>query len=343
MKPITSLFLFLLSIFLLCIHSCKQTPPPTAVTPPLAIPKPDSSVTLLFCGDIMLHAPQIQSALDPESGDYHFLPCFQHIAPFWVGADFTVANLETTLGCDDFSGYPRFRSPWQIARDLRKAGMSALLLANNHCCDQGEKGICQTLHYLDSLRIPHTGIFRDTLSRPLYLRKGDFKIALLNYTYGTNGLPVPKGFVIPSLDTNRMLRDIAQARRDSATHIAAFLHWGDEYHTTPNNAQRHLARWLHIHGVSLVIGSHPHVVQPVEYVIHDGDTTGITAYSLGNFISNQSRPGTDRGICLLITLTYSAQGHTRHQAAIIPVLVRKTFENGQCQYHVIPSTPHPLS
>ena len=331
------------SLFLCLFLACKperETPP---VAEPFRFPAPDSSVTLFFCGDVMAHAPQIQSAHDPETGDYHFLSCFRDMAPLWIKSDFVIANLETTLGDTAFSGYPRFRSPWQLARDLRRAGVSALVLANNHCCDYGGEGVRQTLRFLDSLRIPHTGIFCDTLLRPLYLRKSGFKIALLNYTYGTNGLPVPAGFTVPSLDTVRMERDIRQARRDTATHVVAFVHWGDEYHTVPNARQRRLARWLCARGVNLVIGSHPHVVQPVECLSAGDNTTGVVAYSLGNFISNQSRPGTDSGLCLRITLTRTADNRTRYRVVPIPVRTRKPWVDGRRQYVVIPdSLPVPM-
>ena len=338
MKPITRFFRLLLPFFFIVPAACEQTPPHPDAQVPFRFPKPDSAVTLFFCGDIMIHEPQIHNAFHPEYDDYHFLPCFQHIAPYWIEADFAIANLETTLGDDEFSGYPRFRAPWQLARDLQRAGISALVLANNHCCDQGTKGIRQTLHFLDSLQIPHTGIFQDTLPHPLYLRKNGFKIALLNYTYGTNGLPVPQGFTVSPLDTNRMRKDIEQARKDTATHVVAFVHWGDEYHTTPNARQRQLARWLRTRGVDMIIGSHPHVVQPVEYATCGEDTTGLVAYSLGNFISNQSRPGTDRGLCLRVTLVRSADNHTRYHVVPIPVRTHKTCHDGKQDYSVRPDT-----
>lgn len=325
--------IFLVSLILSCQQETITQHPS-----PLKLPKPDSSITLFFCGDVMLHAPQIKGAYAPQDKDYYFLPCFQYMVPVWLDADFSIANLETTLGNDQFSGYPRFRAPWQIAKALRQAGVNTLVLANNHCCDQGKKGIHQTLHYLDSLKIQHTGISKDTLNRPLYLKKNNFKIALLNYTYGTNGLPIPREYHVPLLDTSRILKDIQQCRRDQATHLIAFVHWGNEYEHNPNHYQRKLGKWLHSHGVDIIIGSHPHVVQPIKPFLQGNDTTGIIVYSLGNFISNQSFPGTDGGICVKITLNQTQSNKTRYKIQTLKCYTYKPYENGIRRYYVIPES-----
>lgn len=319
------------------IISCQQSTI-TQQSAPLKLPKPDSSITFFFCGDIMLHSPQIRGAYNSQSDDYHFLPCFQYMIPFWLDADFSIANLETTLGHDQFSGYPRFRAPWQIARDLQQAGINTLVLANNHCCDQGAKGIRQTLYYLDSLKIKHTGISKDSLNHPLYLKKNNFKIALLNYTYGTNGLPIPQEFRISLLDTNHILKDIQQCKEDHATHLIAFIHWGNEYEHTPSTNQRRLAKWLYYHGISIIIGSHPHVVQPIKPFLQENDTTGIIVYSLGNFISNQTFPGTDGGICVKITLKQTCDNKTHYTIKTLKCYTYKPYENGVRQYYVIPES-----
>jgi len=321
--------------FLLLLLACQEEPPRPVV--PLRWPIEDE-ITLFFCGDIMQHAPQITSAYNPATGDYEYLKTFQYIAPLWTGADFVIANLETTLSNKNFSGYPRFRSPWQLARDLKMAGVTTLVTANNHSCDQGHEGIKETLYYLDSLGIPHTGTFLDSTAyrkgHPLYLEKRGFKIALLNYTYGTNGLPIPQGTVVSLIDTNRIRQEIRQARADSATHLIAFMHWGYEYHSRPNKYQQTLAHWLHAQGVEIIIGAHPHVVQPIRYLTTGTDTTGILAYSIGNFISNQQNPGTQGGIALQLQI--SRHRNSRYRARYLNHYTIRHHENDKKRYYVLP-------
>ena len=193
---------------------------------------------------------------------------------------------------------------------------------------------------MDSLGIPHTGTFTDTLNykkrHPLYLQKDSFKIALLNYTYGTNGLPVPKGFVVPHIDTTAIKQDIQLAHRDTATNIIAFMHWGYEYHNFPNKEQRALSKWLHEQGADMVIGSHPHVVQPIEYYTSNKDTLGVTVFSLGNFISNQSQQGTEGGICIRVTLTKPRNNPVRYQMEPIKFYMYRPYEEGRRRYYVVP-------
>lgn len=265
----------------------------------------DACVTLVFCGDLMQHMPQVQAAA--VEGGYDYADCFRHVAPLWQDADWVVANLETTLSDSRFSGYPQFRSPWQLARDARDAGINVMTTSNNHSCDKGAAGIRSTIQYLDSLGILHTGTFADSLAfarqTPLMLNKNGFRIALLNYTYGTNGIDIPAGTVVSLIDTTRMAYDIALAGEKGATNIIAAVHWGEEYHTKPSSEQRRLAAWLHEKGVDMVIGSHPHVVQPWEYhVTPTAETTGVTVYSLGNFVSNQRKFPTYGGICIKVTI-----------------------------------------
>ena len=332
----------LFCIFFLLFTSCKEKKSSVQTDLPSEFPHSPQTLTLLFCGDIMQHLPQIHSAHEPSEKDYKYRKCFKYIAPYWADADFVIANLETTLGNKDFSGYPRFCSPWQIARDLHQLGVTTIVTANNHSCDQLGKGIANTIYYLDSLKIPHTGTFTDTLSyqkeHPLYLKKNGFKIALLNYTYGTNGLPVPKGFVVPHIDTTVIRQDIQRARRDTATNIIAFMHWGYEYHSLPNKEQRTLGKWLHEQGADIVIGSHPHVVQPIEYYIPDKDTLGVTAFSLGNFISNQSQQGTEGGICIRLTLTKPRDLPVHYQMKPIKFYMYRPYEEGRRRYYVVPES-----
>ena len=176
----------------------------------------------------MQHEPQISGAWNAETADYDYLPCFQYITPYWQKADYVIANLETTLSDRGYSGYPQFCAPWQLARDLKACGVDILTTNNNHSCDKGHRGIAKTIYYLDSLQFPHTGTFTDTtawLTRsPLYIRQGKFKIALISYTYGTNGIPVTHGQVVSMIDTFHMARQIEKALLDTVTNIIAVMH-----------------------------------------------------------------------------------------------------------------------
>jgi len=318
--------------FILCFLSAQAQPRNSEYTAA-------DSITLFFIGDIMQHAPQIKGAWNPANREHDYKHCFQHIRPYWEKADYVIGNLETTLSDRDFSGYPQFCAPWQLARDLKACGVDLLTTTNNHSCDKGAEGISKTLYYLDSLQIPHTGTFTDTLSwqqqTPLYIRHGNFKIALLSYTYGTNGIPVTQGQVVSMIDSNTMARQIRQARSDTATHIVAVLHWGIEYATTQQAEQEKTAAFLHSQGADIIIGSHPHVVQPLEYVVQGQDTTGITVYSLGNFISNQSKRYTNGGIGVQVQLVRD-KGKTRYRMSYLSNYVYRPLEKGIRRYYVIP-------
>lgn len=303
----------------------------------------NDSITLFFVGDVMQHAPQIEGARN-TAGDYDYTSCFQYIRPYWAKADYVFANLETTLSDRNFSGYPHFCAPWQLARDLQVCGVDFLTTNNNHSCDKGAKGIKKTLYFLDSLGIPHTGTFTDTTSwlkeTPLYIRHGQFKIALLSYTYGTNGIPVTDGQVVSLIDTFTMKRQISKARLDSATNIIVFVHWGIEYANKQNAGQEKLAAFLHEQGADIVIGSHPHVVQPLEYALRQQDTSGITVYSLGNFISNQRKRYTNGGIGVQLRLKRK-NGKMYYKMSYLSCYVFRPFENGGLRYYVIPEPDAP--
>ncbi len=303
----------------------------------------NDSITLFFAGDVMQHAPQIEGARD-TTGDYNYVSCFQYIRPYWAKADYVFANLETTLSDRHFSGYPHFCAPWQLARDLKACGADFLTTNNNHSCDKGAEGIKKTLHFLDSLGIFHTGTFADTTAwlqeTPHYLRHGQFKIALLSYTYGTNGIPVPNGQVVSLIDTFTMKRQISKARLDSATNIIVFVHWGTEYANQQNAGQEKLAAFLHEQGADIVIGSHPHVVQPLEYVLRGQDTCGITVYSLGNFISNQRKRYTNGGINVQLDLRRE-NGKMHYKMSYLSCYVYRPFERGCLRYYTIPEPDAP--
>ena len=293
-------------------------------------------LTLLFVGDLMQHQAQIDAARTPQ-GTYDYSACFSLVSPQIQAADLAVGNLEVTLGGVPYSGYPAFSAPDEYLSAIRDAGFDVLLTANNHCLDRGRRGLERTLGLLDSLRISSAGTYRDSTDRhrryPLFLQKNGFRIALLNYTYGTNGLRPAVPNRVNYIDRGEMLRDIRTAQAWQPDILIACLHWGNEYQSLPSREQQGLADWLFAHGVDHIVGSHPHVLQPME--VRTDSLSGekhLLAYSLGNFISNMSARNTDGG--LVLTLEFEkhppAGGYGIHNQT---VLIR-------CEYNLV-WTGHP--
>lgn len=258
---------------------------------------------ILFTGDIMQHDSQIAAAYDPVTKEYNYEPCFEHISPILQSADLTIGNLEVTLGGPPYKGYPQFSAPDQLADRLKKSGFDILVTANNHCVDRGRKGLERTVSILDTLGILHTGTFVDSVNRrssyPLRVEKNGIALSLLNYTYGTNGIPVSFPNVVNLIDTVLIKNDLALARTQRTDAIVVFMHWGNEYQSLPNQFQRKVAELCFREGAKLVIGAHPHVVQPMEW---NKEKDRLIAYSLGNFVSGQRPRYRDGGATLWVEL-----------------------------------------
>lgn len=270
------------------------------------------TLRLLFAGDIMGHSMQIKSA-EVSPGVYDYRPCFRYISPTLERADLALGNLELTLpGQPPYTGYPMFRSPDALGVALREAGFDVLVTANNHSNDARGKGVVNTIETLRRLGFQQTGTFKNPRERdlfyPLMIYQNGFKIALLNYTYGTNGIPTDPPTIVNMLDTTQMAADLAEARARKPHFIIAFVHWGSEYQTEENAGQRQLAHFLIRNGADLIVGAHPHVVQPIKVetiTLPDGfRRSAVVAYSLGNFISNQQKIGTDGGILFGVELLH---------------------------------------
>lgn len=269
----------------------------------LAYAQDTTSLSLLFVGDVMGHDSQIAAAYDTKLGKYDYTSCFQFVKPYIQNVDMAIANLEVTLAGPPYKGYPQFSSPDELATTLKDLGFDAIVTANNHCVDRGKKGLERTIDILDTLGLPHTGTFKNEEERlalsPLILHKNGFTIALLNYTYGTNGLPVHKPNIVNMLDTALMRKDINRAKEHKPDVIIVFTHWGAEYQSLPSTETRRLTDFLFKHGAQLVIGAHPHVIQPMEW---RKDKNQFVAYSLGNFVSGQRKRYTDGGSMAYVNL-----------------------------------------
>ena len=267
---------------------------------------PIQQVDLLFAGDIMQHEAQLKMARQSD-GEYSFSYCFRHIKEFVRSADISVANLETTIGKSGYSGYPSFCAPDSFLYAVKDAGFKVLLFANNHCMDKGKRGALHTLDMLDSLQIAHCGVYRNAKEReeryPLIVEEKGVRVAILNYTYSTNGREIPSPMVVNLIDKETIARDIQSARERRADAIIACMHWGDEYVSLPPQRVKELGDWLIEQGVDHIIGNHPHVVQPLE--IRESSTTpdrNVVAYSTGNLVSNMSLRRTDGGMMIAMKL-----------------------------------------
>lgn len=247
---------------------------------------------LVFAGDLMQHMPQVRAARR-SNGTFDYSETFRYVKPIFEEADFAMLNFETTLTpTSRYTGYPMFRSPAQLADAIRDIGIDAVVMANNHICDNGRTGIEYMTARFDSLGIVHTGAFIDStryrMNHPLRFEVKGIRFALLNYTYDTNGVPIPKGTIVNLIDTTVIQNDLKRIDRSETDCIIVFFHWGDEYVRKPNDTQRKLAELCHRYGTEIVMGSHPHVIQPFE-TRYDTDSIvrSVTVYSLGNFVSNQ--------------------------------------------------------
>jgi poly-gamma-glutamate synthesis protein (capsule biosynthesis protein) len=265
-------------------------------------------LTLMFVGDIMQHQSQLDAAYDPATQSYDYEPCFRYIAPVLSSADLTFANLELTLPGKGYSGYPQFGAPDALAAEVRRAGVDVLVTANNHSVDKGRRGIERTIRVLDSLGFLHTGTFRDSAERagmhPLLVEKNGFRLALLNYTYGTNGIPVPRPTIVNRIDTAQIRLDLASARALHPDKVIVFFHWGNEYQRSPSTEQRRLAAFCNTHGADIIIGAHPHVLQPM---VWDRTHDRFTAWSLGNFVSGQRPRYRDGGAIAWLRLARATE------------------------------------
>lgn len=297
------------------------------------------TATLLFMGDIMGHDTQINSARVDSTGGYDYRSCFKYIDKQIKTADLAIANLEVTLAGPPHKGYPQFSSPDELVDALQLAGVDVLVTSNNHCVDRRRKGLERTASLLDKKGIPRTGTFINMADKaqnsPLKFEINGIRLALLNYTYGTNGIRVESPNIVHLIDTAQIAKDIAIANEFNPDQLIVFVHWGLEYQTAPNSNQKRLYRFLRDKGVQLIIGSHPHVVQPIEW--HQNDTTNhLVVYSMGNFISNQRTPPTDGGAMVRIKLTKNGNKTAISDAGHILTWVYTPNEHGKKRFYVLP-------
>ena len=302
-----------------------------------------SYLRIVFAGDIMGHDAQIMGAYNQQTKTYNYEPTFRYIKSYIENADIAIVNLEVTLAGVPYSGYPRFSSPDNLAAEARDAGFDIFINSNNHALDRGKSGFIRTLDILDSLDIIHTGTFRNMKERDLYypliFEKNNIKIALLNYTYGTNSLKADAPCVINRIDTALIRKDILKAESVNPDFTIVTMHWGNEYERYENVIQSNLADYILRKGADAIIGSHPHVVQPVKIQYPDNSDSSdfnIVVYSLGNFVSNQREQYKDGGIIFELILIKTLSGTKVFDYSYLPTWVYREDRNDRSSFYIIP-------
>lgn len=342
----------LVCIPVLLLSACAPKPPeqppapdPVVEAPPEPEPEPEPvRARILAVGDLLMHLPLVYTS---QVGDdaWDFTPLFEPVRPWIEAADLAIANLETTLTGSDYpwSGYPSFNTPPEFARDLKKIGFDVITHANNHSLDYGEFGLIRTSEALEAAGLPHTGTARTPEEREQILLVDiapEIRMAVLAYTYGTNGIPLPEPWSVNMLDPDLIVSDIQRARQlPGVDLVAVALHFGDEYAREPNEEQRQFVQLSLDAGADIVLGDHPHVIQPIE-VRQVTDAFGRTLpraviYSEGNFISNQEGLYKEAGLMLLIDVVKEEEVTRIERVSFIPTWVHPYWTDGVRRYRVV--------
>lgn len=307
----------------------------------------DVHIKMSAIGDIMCHNSQYKDAYNSKTGTYDFSYVFEDIKNYISSADIAIGNLETTFAGKEkgYSNYPRFNTPEQLAIDLKEFGIDVLSTANNHCMDTNYAGLISTLKYLDEAGIAHTGTSatREEQKQILIKDVNGIKIAFLAFTYGTNGIPVPtdKSFSVNLIDDKLILEQIELAKKENPDLICVNMHWGIEYQTKQNTEQERLTNVLFQNGVDIILGSHPHVLQPMEkktVTLENGKTKDcFVIYSLGNFISGQTKENTKNSVILNIDITKNGETGkmTLDNVEYVPIYMYRAATGSTQRYKVI--------
>lgn len=311
--------------------------------------KVDTTINMAVVGDIMCHGPNFKDAYNSSTKTYDFSTFFTQIKSYISNADIAIGNLETTFagGNKAYSGYPTFNSPPQLAKDVQNLGIDVLTTSNNHSMDSGYNGLINTIDTLDNLGISHTGTFKSEEDKNKILIKdvNGIKIAFLSYTYGTNGISIPKGkeYCINLIDKELIQSQLESAKALNPDVICVSMHWGIEYKLQPNDEQKDLADFLFENGADIILGSHPHVLEPMEkrtVTLSDGTTKdGFVIYSLGNFISAQKDKYTKDSIILNLKITKHSEGHiTIDSYDYTPIYMQDNGANATNRYELVDLT-----
>jgi poly-gamma-glutamate synthesis protein (capsule biosynthesis protein) len=324
-------------LFILFFFSCtglpssKKIPVPEETT---TVPETEKAIlprtdylTIVAAGDILLHEPIIKASF--VNGGYSFDSIYDNIRAYILPADIAFVNQETVLISQDlgYSGYPLFGSPRESGTALIAAGFNIINHATNHIMDKGEAGILSSMDFWDSREgIHYLGIHRseeDRARRQIIINKNNFKVGFLSYTYGTNYIPLPKGkpYIVSIIEQAKMAAEI-KALRPLCDYLVVSMHWGEEYQPDYNKEQEKLAAFLAEQQVDLVIGHHPHVLEPLVIMKRSDGGAMPVFYSLGNFISAQTLPLKDvlLGGLMYVRLKKIDEEISIEEIGLIPVI-----------------------
>lgn len=344
----------LIWLLALLLVGCKAAPPDPSPPPPAPeqqveqqtpAPAPATKARILAVGDLLMHLPLVRSSAVGEDA-WDFTPLFAPVQPWITAADLAIANLETTLTGPDYpwSGYPSFNTPPEFARDIKQVGFDLITHANNHSLDYSGFGLVQTSEALERYGLPHTGTNRSQAEQERILVvevTPGIRMAVLAYTYGTNGVPLPEPWSVNMLDPERIPADIKRARElPDVDLVAVALHFGDEYAREPNEEQQQYVQLSLEAGADMILGDHPHVIQRIEVRQvkdqFDRDLPRAVIFSEGNFISNQEGLHREAGLMLLIDVV-KEEGLTRvERVSFVPTWVHPYRLDGQERYRVVP-------
>jgi poly-gamma-glutamate capsule biosynthesis protein CapA/YwtB (metallophosphatase superfamily) len=313
-----------------------------------AFEKIDTRLTaeINFVGDLMCHSTQFNYA-HVKDDSFDFSGVFSEVKKYLSDADFTIGNFETVLAGNKkrYSGYPYFNAPDDFLLAIKEAGFDFLVNANNHAIDKGVKGVKRTINIMDELGINHTGTYLSQQDRDSIriININEIHFAILSYSYSTNGIPLPKGknYIINLIDYDLIEKDIAEARNEGGDIVLVYFHFGEEYQREPNNYQEDVINNTINAGADIIIGSHPHVVQPVNYFKTNKANldTGFVAYSLGNFISNQRWRYSDAGVILKLKISKNILTDSIYLSGVsyLPTWVFKGKTKKGREYIILPS------
>lgn len=302
-------------------------------------------VILSFVGDIMCHTPQMDYArVDKDSFD--FKPVFREVKKYLSASDLSFGNLETVIGVSNskYTGYPLFNSPEELLEALSDSGFDILFTSNNHSLDRGIKGLFNTIDQIKKYNLIQVGTYKSQKDRDSVLIvdiKG-IRIGIKSYSYGLNGNYLPKDshFAVNLIDTSLIKNDLTSLNNFDTDLNIVYFHFGDEYSHKPSSFQKSIVEKTFSYGADIIIASHPHVLQPIQYYEKGNGNIrkGIVAYSLGNFISNQRWRYSDSGAILNIEVTKNQNDSIWiSQSSIIPTWVFKGNSGIKNEFIILPS------
>jgi poly-gamma-glutamate capsule biosynthesis protein CapA/YwtB (metallophosphatase superfamily) len=299
-----------------------------------------TKATLTAVGDVLLHNRVYEDAAQKD-GSYNFRPMFDHVRVILHQSDIVVANEESNIGGKNLglSSFPIFNSPQEIGDALLDAGFNFITVANNHIMDKGAVGIQSALAYWDKIGMPYTGAFKSQEDRDHIrtLTKNGITFAFLAYTYGTNGFIIPKDkpYLVNIIQEEQMKKDIQLAKKQADV-VVVSMHWGVEDQSVPNAEQKHLAAILAEMGADIIIGSHPHVLQPFAWIQRADGSKTFVMYSMGNFLSSQDQLLELIGGIGEITVIKTKQGDTSKIELINPAFIPTyMFYENYHNYHIL--------